>query len=116
LDYDAATIRNGGPSNHPPGPARRRPAPVRARLLARDRCARTGAAVEFDLNVDEKRWEKGMDETGKGPLRRQPFTTATFRAAVAIDCQAPTKASIRDSNYGDVIADDSFTAGFASGE
>ena len=57
-----------------------------------------------------------MDETGKGPLRDQPFQTATFRAAVAIDCRAPAKASIRDSSYVEVVAEDSFTSGFASGE
>ena len=89
---------------------------VGQRVVAEREATLTGGAVEFDLSVDEKAWQKGMDETGKGPLRRQPFKTATFRAAVAIDCQAPTKASIRDSNYSDVIAEDSFTSGFASGE
>jgi hypothetical protein len=73
-------------------------------------------AVEFDISLDEKNWQKGLDETGKGLLRGQPFKTATFRAAVAVDCQAPAKESLRNSNYGDVIAEDSFTAGFASGE
>jgi hypothetical protein len=89
---------------------------VGQRVVAERQATRAGSAVQFVINVDETVWRKGMDETGKGPLRGQPFKTATFRAAVAIDCQAPTKASLRDSNYGDVIAEDSFTAGFASGE
>jgi hypothetical protein len=76
----------------------------------------SGATLEFDLTVEEKVWERGIDETGKGALRRQPFKTANFRAAVAVDCQAPTKASLRDSNYSDVVAEDGFTSGFASGE
>jgi hypothetical protein len=89
---------------------------VGQRVVAEREATLTGGAIEFDLNVDEKLWHRGTDETGKGPLRRQPFKTATFRAAVAVDCQAPTKASLRDSNYSDVMAEDSFTAGFASGE
>jgi len=86
------------------------------RVVAERTVTLAGGAVEFDLTVDDKRWAKGMDETGRGPLRGLPFRTATFRAAVAIDCQGPTKESIRDSNYGDVVAEDSFTSGFASGE
>ncbi len=74
------------------------------------------STVDFDLTVDERTWQKGLDEAGTGPLRHQPFQTATFRALVAVDCQAPIKASLRDSNYGDVVAEDSFTSGFASGE
>jgi hypothetical protein len=88
---------------------------VGQRVVA-ERDATLAGAVEFDISVDEKTWQRGMDEPGKGPLRGQPFKTAAFRATVAVDCQAPTKASLRNSNYGDVIAEDSFTAGFASGE
>jgi hypothetical protein len=89
---------------------------VGQRVVAEREAKLTGSTVEFELNVDEKAWQKGMDEAGKGPLRGQPFKTATFRAAIAANCQSPTKASLRDSNYGDVVTEDSFTAGFASGE
>jgi hypothetical protein len=89
---------------------------VGQRVVVERTATLAGTGLKFDFNVDEKAWEKGMDETGKGPFRGQPFRTATFRVAVAIDCQAPAKASLRDSNYGDVVGEDSFTAGFASGE
>jgi len=88
---------------------------VGQRVVAERKATLAGGAVEFDLTIDEK-WEKGMDQTGKGPLRDQLYRTATFRAAVAIDCQAPTRASLRDSKYNEVVAEDSFTSGFASGE
>jgi hypothetical protein len=89
---------------------------VGQRVVVERTATLAGTGLKFDFNVDEKAWEKGMDETGKGPFRGQPFRTATFRVAVAIDCQAPAKASLRDSNYGDVVGEDGFTAGFASGE
>jgi hypothetical protein len=89
---------------------------VGQRVVAERETKLSGSPVDFDLVVEEKAWERGMDETGKGPLRGQPFKTATFRAAVAVDCQAPTKISLRDSNYADVVGEDTFTAGFASGE
>jgi hypothetical protein len=89
---------------------------VGQRVVAERIATLAGTALKFDIHVDENAWQRGMDETGKGPFRGQPFRTATFRVAVAIDCQAPTRASLRDSNYGDVIAEDTFTAGFASGE
>lgn len=89
---------------------------VGQRVVAEREVALAGKPVAFDVDVAEKAWERGLDEAGKGPLRRQPYKTATFRAVVAIDCQGPAKASLRDSSYADVTAEDSFTAGFASGE
>jgi hypothetical protein len=39
-----------------------------------------------------------------------------FRAPVALDCEAPVKAAPGGSRFTSVAAEDSFVAGFASGE
>jgi hypothetical protein len=61
-------------------------------------------------------WERGYDSAPKADALRLPFKTAGFRAQAALDCDAPTKASLRDWNYRFVVADDAFVAGFANGE
>jgi hypothetical protein len=73
-------------------------------------------AADFEVVLRSAVWERGYDTPAKGDALELPFKTAGFRIQAALDCQAPTKASLRDWSYRFVAADDAFVAGFASGE
>jgi hypothetical protein len=80
----------------------------------RDVPIQSGFAL-FELLVPERAWEDGLDAASTGPVGKLPFQTASFRALVVLDCEAPT-ANLREWGYPSVTAEDAFVASFASGE
>ena len=74
-------------------------------------------AADFEVVLPLTAWEHSYDSPPKAaaPLKL-PYKTVGFRMQAVLDCEAPTKASLRDWNYRFVVADDAFVAGFASGE
>jgi hypothetical protein len=75
-----------------------------------------GGAVDFDLVVPEAAWERGYDSPPKPAALKLPFKTAAFRAQVAVNCEAPEKVRPDRWRFSSVAADETFVAGFASGE
>lgn len=74
-------------------------------------------SADVEIVLPSTAWESSYDSPAKAaaPLRL-PFKTAAFRVQAVLNCEAPTKASLRDWNYRFVAADDVFVAGFANGE
>jgi hypothetical protein len=89
---------------------------VGQQIVAEREVAVTAGAADFETVIPAARWERGYDSAPRTPPFKLPFRTAVFRAQVAIDCQAPTKASLRDWRYPSVVAEETFVAGFAQGE
>ncbi|HET6281946.1 MAG TPA: hypothetical protein VFH73_13310 [Polyangia bacterium] len=85
-------------------------------VVAERETAVSKGAAEFEVVLPSPIWERGYDSPPKAEALKLPFKTAGFRVQVALDCEAPTKASLRDWNYRFVVADEAFVAGFASGE
>jgi hypothetical protein len=75
----------------------------------------TGGQVDVEMSLAQKVWRGQVDERSE-ILADTLFQTAAFRSFVALTCTSPFEATYRDSRYLDVTDDDSFVAGFASGE
>jgi len=86
-------------------------------VVAERKARVSNGTADVEIVAPSTAWERSYDSPAKAaaPLRL-PFKTATFRVQALLDCEAPTKASLRDWNYRYVAADDAFVAGFANGE
>jgi hypothetical protein len=77
----------------------------------------SNGAAEFELVLPEAIWERGYDSAPNAvPLKQLPFKTAAFRAQATVDCEAPVKANPGSWRFSSIAVEDSFVAGFASGE
>jgi len=72
--------------------------------------------VDVEIPLAQKSWRQNLDDVKKKSSLDLPYRTAVFRALAAVDCAAPTQASLKVSGYRDVTDEEAFVAGFASGE
>jgi hypothetical protein len=89
---------------------------VGQRTVAEREAALSRGATRFEVVVPAVEWERGYDSPPGAPALALPFRTAAFRAQVVLECEAPTRAGPRDSRYPTITTEETFVAGFASGE
>jgi hypothetical protein len=90
---------------------------VGANVVAEKEIPVSNGAADLEVVLSPAAWERGYDGPSKSAAALAlPFQTAGFRVQAVLDCESPTRASLRDWSYRFVAADDAFVAGFASGE
>ncbi|HEX3695076.1 MAG TPA: hypothetical protein VH374_06760 [Polyangia bacterium] len=87
----------------------------RAVVLERELAISGGDSIETEFVVPEATWRRHLDDpTRHAP--KWPFKTAVFRLLAEVTCKAPVEATPGEWRFSDLSTDDSFVAGFASGE
>lgn len=91
---------------------------IRVELLVGSRRAATQAfpAAEvpprIEFPVPEETWRSALDDT----VQQDFYRTAILRLRASLTCEEPFLAGAGTARHSDVVAEDSFVAGFASGE
>jgi hypothetical protein len=89
---------------------------VGQQIVAEREAAVSKGAADFEVLLPEATWERGYDSPPTAAALELPFKTAAFRAQAALVCERPVKASPADWRFTSVATEETFVAGFASGE
>ena len=84
-------------------------------ILEREIALNGAASIETEFVVPDTTWRRHLDDPSRRG-RKWPFKTAIFRLLAEVTCKGPVEATAGEWRFAELSADDSFVAGFASGE